>query len=123
MILETAELGAKARTNPRKSVQITEELESESDMYKDLESTRVPRADHDFGPWDLGPRHPRSPIPDADPEAAFRSGIGREHVLDQEGFSTASKAVIDKLRIEKEQMVCLLFKVHTDSFNQQESKL
>jgi hypothetical protein len=115
-ILETADLGARVRTNPKKSVQIAGDLESESDMDEDLESTRVPRVDHDFNPRDFGPRHPGSPVPGADPEAAFRSGIGRDHVLDPEAFSTASRAVIDKLRQEKEQMVRLLFKVHTDSF-------
>jgi hypothetical protein len=123
MIPETVELGTKAKTNPRKSVQITEELGSESDMDEDLESTRVPKVDRDFNPKDLGPRHPGWPVPGADPEAAFRSGIGRDHVQDQEAFSTASRAVIEKLRLEKEQMVCMLFKVHTDSFDQHDTEL
>jgi hypothetical protein len=94
----TFELEAKAKTNPKKSVQITEELESESDIDEDLESTRVPRFDRDFNPRDLDPRHPGSPEPGADPEAAFRSGIGRDHVQDEEAFSTVSRAVIEKLR-------------------------
>jgi hypothetical protein len=87
-----------------------------------LESTRVPRVDHDFNPRDFGPRHPGSPVPGADPEAAFRSGIGRDHVQDQEAFSTASRAVIEKLRLEKEQMVRMLFKVHTDPFDQHDTQ-
>ncbi len=51
-------------------------------MDEDLELTRVPRDDFDFGPREPGQRPFRSPISARDPDAAYRSAFGREHVLD-----------------------------------------
>jgi hypothetical protein len=52
--LETIDLGTRARTRPVKSVQYTDEVESESEMDEDLDLTRVLRADTDFGPRETG---------------------------------------------------------------------
>ncbi len=82
-------------------------------MDEDLDLTRVPRADTDFYPREPGQPPSRTPIPAParNPYDAFRSGIGRERVLDQEGFSSASKVVIDQLTKERDDIVrkCLEF--------------
>jgi hypothetical protein len=123
--LETADLGTRVKTRQTKSVKYTDYLDSESEMDEDLDLTRVPSTDTDFYPREPGQCPSRTPIPAParNPSDAFKSGIGRERVLEQEGFSSASLAVIDRMTKEREDIVELMFKVHTDNLTTEESDL
>ncbi len=122
---ENVETGTKSKAT--RSISEHSEMEEE-----DFDITTIPYFDRNY--YNSNPEGKKQDSPakrplefsfntSQNPTGAFASDIGKTHRDERTEFSTASQAMIDKLIRERDDVVKLVFKVHTDDLNDEESNL